>query len=187
MFFCCRFFASLETNIVTVVAISSDHRVSTYLQQPTTEFPTQHQHINTINQPDGDCNAASERRNHGARPVEDSDKKRGTAGNALIVVLKTTCWCSLCVLSAKDQEVEVLRPQVPPSAGVRLGVRQEEKLRRAAEKAEQARAKIEKRKKEWAKLWVESELPVHCWLHVLQQSLRTGVRSRMRGGRSSRN
>lgn len=38
------------------------------------------------------------------------------------------------------------------TAKIKLGDRQEERLRKAAEKAEQARAKIEKKKQEWAQM-----------------------------------
>lgn len=48
----------------------------------------------------------------------------------------------------------VLRSRVVRSAGVKLGDRQVERLQKAAEKAEQAQAKIEKRKEEWSQLWV---------------------------------
>lgn len=54
-----------------------------------------------------------------------------------------------CVYSAEE---EVVRPRVARPAGIKLGDRQIERLRKAAEKAEQARAKIERRKQEWAQL-----------------------------------
>lgn len=46
----------------------------------------------------------------------------------------------------------VLHARVAHSAGVKLGDRQLERLQKAAEKAEQAQAKIEKRKEEWSQL-----------------------------------
>lgn len=46
----------------------------------------------------------------------------------------------------------MLRPHVARPTVIKLGDRQIERLRKAAEKAEQARAKIEKRKQEWAQL-----------------------------------
>ncbi|KAA8584641.1 hypothetical protein FQN60_008426, partial [Etheostoma spectabile] len=49
----------------------------------------------------------------------------------------------------------MLRPLPARPAGIKLADRQVERLRKAAEKAEQARAKIEKRKKEWAQLYAE--------------------------------
>jgi len=55
----------------------------------------------------------------------------------------------LCVYSPEE---ELLRcPQARP-AGIMLTNQQVERLRKAAEKAEQAQAKIEKRKQDWARL-----------------------------------
>ncbi|XP_062841766.1 cilia- and flagella-associated protein 44 isoform X2 [Trichomycterus rosablanca] len=47
----------------------------------------------------------------------------------------------------------VLQPRLAHAKGGKLASRQAEKLRKAAEKAEKARAKIEKRKREWAELY----------------------------------
>ncbi|KAM9841110.1 cilia- and flagella-associated protein 44 [Aulostomus maculatus] len=55
----------------------------------------------------------------------------------------------------KHIEEEVLRPLVARPAGVKLADGQIERLRKAAEKAEQARAKIQKRKQEWDQLYAE--------------------------------
>ncbi|GLD56738.1 cilia- and flagella-associated protein 44-like protein, partial [Lates japonicus] len=119
---------SLEANMVTVVAIHTDHRLSTYrlptLAKPSAELRRQ----STSSRPDGDRDAAPERRKSRAEPAKDS-----------III----------------EEEEVLRPKVARPAGVKLGDRQMERLRKAAEKAEQARAKIEKRKQEWAQLYAE--------------------------------
>lgn len=46
----------------------------------------------------------------------------------------------------------VLHSRVSRSAGIKLGDRQVERLQKAAEKAEQAQAKIEKRREEWSQL-----------------------------------
>lgn len=54
---------------------------------------------------------------------------------------------SLC-----SPEEMALRPRVARPAGIKLGDRQVERLQKAAEKAEQAQAKIEKRKQEWSQL-----------------------------------
>lgn len=48
----------------------------------------------------------------------------------------------------------MLHPRVARPAGIKLADRQVERLQKAAEKAEQAQAKIEKRRQEWAQLWV---------------------------------
>lgn len=49
---------------------------------------------------------------------------------------------------------EVPKPPAACAGGIKLADRQIERLLKAAEKAEQARAKMEKRKREWAQLWV---------------------------------
>lgn len=65
-----------------------------------------------------------------------------------VIDLSATCVCSL--------EEEVLSHPLVRTKGIKLGDRQIERLRKAAEKAEQAQAKIEKRKQEWEQLWVTS-------------------------------
>ncbi|KAF1377233.1 hypothetical protein PFLUV_G00198560 [Perca fluviatilis] len=118
---------SLEANVVTVVAIRSDHRVSTY-RLPALARPSTGLRHHRPGWPDEDEAAAPEHRKSRAEPVKDSS-----------------------VL----EEEEVLRPPPARPAGIKLADRQVERLRKAAEKAEQARAKIEKRKKEWAQLYAE--------------------------------
>ncbi|XP_045922375.1 cilia- and flagella-associated protein 44 isoform X1 [Micropterus dolomieu] len=119
---------SLEANMVTVVAICTDHRVSTYRLPTLTEPLTQLKHQSRPGWPDRDGAAAPESRKTRAEPAKD---------------------CSTL------EEEEVLRPPVARPAGIKLADRQVERLRKAAEKAEQARAKIEKRKQEWAQLYAE--------------------------------
>lgn len=46
----------------------------------------------------------------------------------------------------------LLQRQIPKGAGGKLAARQAEKLHKAAEKAEKARARIEQRKREWDEL-----------------------------------
>ncbi|KAG7498622.1 cilia-and flagella-associated 44 [Solea senegalensis] len=123
------FWDSLEDNAVSVVGVHSDHSVSTYLLQTLTELQTPPDHVTTSTQPDADGDAAAERsRRRGGGAADDS---------------------------SHTAEEEALRPRAPRPAGIKLGDRQEEKLRKAAEKAEQARAKIEKRKQEWTQLYAE--------------------------------
>ncbi|XP_056259641.1 cilia- and flagella-associated protein 44 [Seriola aureovittata] len=117
---------SLEDKVVTVVAICTDHRVSTYRLPTLTKPSTQLRHQSKHSQLDRDT--APERRKSRAEPAKDS-------GNI--------------------EEEEVVRPKVARPAGIKLGDRQVERLRKAAEKAEQARAKIEKRKQEWDQLYAE--------------------------------
>ncbi|XP_044029955.1 cilia- and flagella-associated protein 44 [Siniperca chuatsi] len=119
---------SLEASVVTVVAICTDHRVSTYRLPALTEPPTLLRHQSRPGWPDRDGAAAPERRKSRAEPAKDS--------------------CKL-------EEEEMLCPPVARPAGIKLADRQVERLRKAAEKAEQARAKIEKRKQEWAQLYAE--------------------------------
>nr|XP_046230506.1 cilia- and flagella-associated protein 44 isoform X2 [Scatophagus argus] len=119
---------SLETNVVTVVAIYTDHKISTYRLPVLTEPLTQLRHQSRPSWSDGDAAATLERRKSKAEPAKDSSRL---------------------------EEVEVLRPPVARPAGIKLADRQVERLRKAAEKAEQARAKIEKRKQEWAQFYAE--------------------------------
>ncbi|XP_028274026.1 cilia- and flagella-associated protein 44 [Parambassis ranga] len=119
---------SLESPVVTVVAISTDHRVSTYHLPTRTELPTQLRRECTSSQSNGEKSAALEPRKSKAEPATDS---------------------------SKENEEEGLPVRVSSLAKIKLGDRQEERLRKAAKKAEQARAKIEKRKQEWAQIYAE--------------------------------
>ncbi|KAK5851669.1 hypothetical protein PBY51_023206 [Eleginops maclovinus] len=116
------------TDVVTVVAVCSDHRVSTYSLPALPEHSAQLRHQTRPGWTQGDGAAATER----GRPRVEPAKDGSTWG-----------------------EEEVLHPTVARSAGIKLGDRQVERLRKAAEKAEQARAKIEKRKQEWDQLYAE--------------------------------
>ncbi|TKS84134.1 Cilia- and flagella-associated protein 44 [Collichthys lucidus] len=115
---------SLESDVITVVAICTDHRVFTYRLPALTEPSAQHRHQT---KPD-DGAAAPEKKLPKPEPAKDSS-------------------------TLEDEEVP--RPLAACSAGIKLEYRQIERLRKAAEKAEQARAKIEKRKQEWAQLYAE--------------------------------
>ncbi|MEQ2248508.1 hypothetical protein ILYODFUR_019794, partial [Ilyodon furcidens] len=122
---------SLQADIITVVAIRSDHRVSTY-RLPAFRWASTPNKPQIINHRNGDGESGQERRKPRADPSKDNQQ-------------------------TEDQCLEevVLQPTVVPKARVKLGDRQEEKLRKAAEKAEQARAKIERRKQEWAQIYAE--------------------------------
>ncbi|XP_074546967.1 cilia- and flagella-associated protein 44 [Halichoeres trimaculatus] len=119
---------SLESTMITVVAIGSEHRVSTYRLPALTKTSTKLTHQSAAGQPDGDRTAMPGRRKSRAEPLKN--------GNKL-------------------EEEAMLRPPVARPAGIKLADRQVERLRKAAEKAEQALAKIEKRKQEWAQLYAE--------------------------------
>lgn len=64
-----------------------------------------------------------------------------------VAAFKMTVFTPLC-----SSEDIVLHPPVARPAGIKLADRQVERLQKAAEKAEQAQAKIEKRRQEWAQL-----------------------------------
>ncbi|XP_033981538.1 cilia- and flagella-associated protein 44 isoform X1 [Trematomus bernacchii] len=115
------------SKVVTVVAICSDHRISTYSLPTLPEHSAQLRHQTRPGWPEGDGAAAAEHGRPRVEPAKDSS-----------------------ILEEED-----LPPPVAGSEGVKLGDRQVERLRKAAEKAEQARAKIEKRKQEWAQLYAE--------------------------------
>ncbi|XP_033502384.2 cilia- and flagella-associated protein 44 isoform X1 [Epinephelus lanceolatus] len=119
---------SLEANVVTVVAICTDHRVSTYPLPALTKPSSQLTHQRRPSWPDGDGAAATERRKSRAEPVKDG---------------------------SKIEEEEVRPHPVARPSGIKLADRQVKRLQKEAEKAEQARARIEKRKQEWAQLYAE--------------------------------
>uniref|UniRef100_A0A673VPT0 Cilia- and flagella-associated protein 44 n=1 Tax=Salmo trutta TaxID=8032 RepID=A0A673VPT0_SALTR len=120
-----RFWDSLESDTVTVVAFQSDHRISTYRL------------------------LALSQRFHEL-------KQRGRVGGPGAVGQER--WRSKAE-AGKDADQEdmgeeaVMAPHVVRPGGSKLAGRQAEKLRKATEKAERARAKIEKRRKEWAELY----------------------------------
>ncbi|KAK9532789.1 hypothetical protein VZT92_010157 [Zoarces viviparus] len=111
---------SPEASMVTVVAIGTDHRVSTYHLPALVEPSSQPRH------PSPDISSTGlEPRKSRADPAKD---------------------CSLL-------ELEEVLP--PCKSEVKLTKRVVERLQKADEKAERARAKIEKRKQEWAQLYAE--------------------------------
>lgn len=136
--------------MVTVVAIHSEHRVSTYLVTVVTEASAQPRHQRTPSQSEENRGAAPERRKSQAEPAKNSSAIEGRKiwfSLCSFHFLKTCLTCHVCFAEEK-----VLPPPVAHPTGIKLGDRQIERLRKAAEKAEQARAKIEKRKQEWAQL-----------------------------------
>ncbi|XP_029941450.1 cilia- and flagella-associated protein 44 [Salarias fasciatus] len=119
---------SLEATVVTVVAIRSDHRVSTYRLASLAEPQSGGGPQSAASQPDGGRDAAADWKKSRAEPPRDS---------------------------SKAEERDILHPTLARPAKIKLGDRQEERLKKAAEKAELARMKIEKRKQEWAKIYAE--------------------------------
>ncbi|XP_041825763.1 cilia- and flagella-associated protein 44 isoform X2 [Melanotaenia boesemani] len=119
---------SLEINIITVVAIHSNHKISTYHLPPSAKSHTRVRPQSTARQSDGDKEAALESK----KTREESAKD-----------------------SYKTVEDEVLPSPVVRPRMVKLGYRQEERLQKVSKKADEARAKIERRKKEWAQIYAE--------------------------------
>ncbi|CAB1452581.1 unnamed protein product [Pleuronectes platessa] len=115
-----------EINVITLVAIRSDHRVSSYslLSKSSAQLGQQ----DTPSCPDRDQHVTSDRRKSRTELEKDSNDRA---------------------------EEEVLCPKVTRAAAVKLGDRQEERLKKAAVKAEQARAKLTIRKQEWVQLYAE--------------------------------
>lgn len=143
-------YRSQHSLMVTVVAICTNHRVSTYRLPTLKEPSTQPRHQSTPNRPDRDRDATLEHRKSRAEPAKDSSKIEGRNVFVCLFHLSKTCLTyDLCVCAPEE---EVLRAKVTRPAGIKLGDRQVERLKKATEKAEQARAKIEKRKQEWAQL-----------------------------------
>ncbi|KAM6902317.1 cilia- and flagella-associated protein 44 [Xenentodon cancila] len=118
---------SMEANLVTVVAIRTTHRISSYHLPVVDESLIQVKPESELNEPAGKGGTVERRKSR----VE--------------------------VLKDSPQIVEEDLPCAPVArgSGIKLGDRQEEKLRKAAEKAERARTKIERRKEEWAQIYAE--------------------------------
>ncbi|KPP67019.1 cilia- and flagella-associated protein 44-like [Scleropages formosus] len=122
-----RFRDSLESDTVTVVALQSQHKISTYrLLALACKF---HQ-LKQVGP-------------KGAKVLRKRWRSKTSTSKETSSAPATT--------ESLPQDV-VLQPRVQPPEGSRLAGRQAEKLSKAAEKAEQARAKIQKRKDEWAEL-----------------------------------
>ncbi|XP_029902729.1 cilia- and flagella-associated protein 44 [Myripristis murdjan] len=114
---------SLESDTVTVFAIRSGHRVSSYRLTVLTE------HFPQLKQQDKHRGYdASVHRESIAEPAEDT---------------------------SVIEEKEVLTPAATGPEGVKTASRQAERSFKPAEKAEQARARIEKRKREWAQFYAQ--------------------------------
>ncbi|XP_047426661.1 cilia- and flagella-associated protein 44-like [Mugil cephalus] len=118
-----------EADMITVVAIRTNDRISTYRPLALSKTLTQDRRQSSLSSPDGEKDAALQRRKSRVEPAKDS--------------------------SNIESEEDVPRPPMTRPARIRLGDRQEERLRKAAEKAVQARAKIEKKKQEWAQIYAE--------------------------------
>ncbi|KAK2818850.1 hypothetical protein Q5P01_024411 [Channa striata] len=117
---------SVETDVITVIAICSDHRVSTYRLPALTKTSAQLRHHSKPSQLEETEAAALQHRKARAEPAK-----------------------------SVIEEEQVLSTPVARPKGIKLGDRQIQRLRKAAEKAEQAQARIEKRKQEWAQLYAE--------------------------------
>ncbi|XP_017572667.1 cilia- and flagella-associated protein 44 isoform X3 [Pygocentrus nattereri] len=131
-----RFWNLLMCDIVTLTAIESDYKVSTYrLQVMSSKFQQMKEHDQTVQQP----STVEQERWHNKGEQKDP-------GNI-------TGWSESKSVQEGLAEPVVLQPRVPQAGGSKLAGRQAEKLRKAAEKAKRVRAKIEKRKKEWAELY----------------------------------
>ncbi|XP_054613707.1 cilia- and flagella-associated protein 44-like [Dunckerocampus dactyliophorus] len=120
------FNGSPESDVLTVFAIHTGHKVSTYNIPELSSVHIQQQCRST--ESSGKETAQGERRKSKDQPVKGS--------------------------SEIDEE-DVPHTLVTHSSGVKLADRQIERLQKAAEKAKQAQAKIEKRKQEWDKLYAE--------------------------------
>ncbi|KAM9820225.1 LOW QUALITY PROTEIN: cilia- and flagella-associated protein 44 [Neosynchiropus ocellatus] len=116
---------SLNANVVTVAAITSDLLVTTYSLPEPVDPPGSLQ-------PHG----RAEQRGVDAPAILPSEDRLSREASQL------------------GAEVPLQTPGLPPST-MKLADRQMERLRKAAEKAEQARAKIEKRRQEWEQLYSE--------------------------------
>ncbi|XP_029614593.1 cilia- and flagella-associated protein 44 isoform X1 [Salmo trutta] len=125
-----RFWDSLESDTVTVVAFQSDHRISTYRLLALSQRFHELKQRGRVGGPGA---VGQERWRSKAEAGKDG---------------------SNITADQEDMgEEAVMAPHVVRPGGSKLAGRQAEKLRKATEKAERARAKIEKRRKEWAELY----------------------------------
>ncbi|KAB5533238.1 hypothetical protein PHYPO_G00129510 [Pangasianodon hypophthalmus] len=121
-----RFMDSVVCDTVTVSAIRSDHKVSTYrLVALSNKFHQLKQQGRATQHSQEVCGPKEQKETH-ADVITAEEALPATA---------------------------VLQRRVPQGAGGKLAARQAEKLRKAAEKAEKARARIEQRKREWDELY----------------------------------
>ncbi|XP_077441867.1 cilia- and flagella-associated protein 44-like isoform X1 [Vanacampus margaritifer] len=120
------FNGSLESSIVTVFSIRTDHRVSTYRIPALSSGQAQQQ---------------SSYRETSSKEIAPDERRKSKDQTTKV--------------SHETDEEDVPHLLVSRSSGVKLADRQIERLRKAAEKAEQARAKIEKRNQEWDKFYTE--------------------------------
>ncbi|KAI1891221.1 hypothetical protein AGOR_G00141550 [Albula goreensis] len=130
-----RFWESLESDIVTVVACQSDHKISTYRLLPLSQRFLQLQRRQS---------ARSARPQQSTEPGKDNSISAEVQGNSLQKAGRET----EDELSS-DEEAE--REGKPDSS--RLAGHMAERLQKAAEKAERMKAKIQRRKQEWAELF----------------------------------
>ncbi|XP_030622994.1 cilia- and flagella-associated protein 44 [Chanos chanos] len=134
-----RFWDSLVTDTVTVVAFQTDHRISTYrllaLSDKLHQLKRRGSHW-------AETGPSDPERQQNRPPDQNKDNATGQRD-------------SVCVCTEEEDvpAQTVLQSHVGQPGGSKLVGRQAEKLRKAAEKAEKAKAKIEKRKKEWAELY----------------------------------
>ncbi|XP_064870118.1 cilia- and flagella-associated protein 44-like, partial [Oncorhynchus nerka] len=125
-----RFWDSLESDTVTVVAFQSDHRISTYRLLALSQ---RFHELKQRGRVGGPGTVGQERWRNKADAGKDSSN-----------------------ITADQEDLgeeAVMAPHVVRPGGSKLAGRQAEKLRKATEKAERARVKIEKRRKEWAELY----------------------------------
>ncbi|XP_036376519.1 cilia- and flagella-associated protein 44 [Megalops cyprinoides] len=133
-----RFWESLESDIITVVACQSEHRVSTYRL-----LPPSHRFLKL----QGQCQ--TQRAGQDPRPCRAGSGKGSATGEPDSAP------------SAGEREPGGQREEEQDDLGVlqgrgmrgRVAGHQGERQQKAAEKAEQVKAKIERRKQEWADLF----------------------------------
>ncbi|KAK2814871.1 hypothetical protein Q7C36_023137 [Tachysurus vachellii] len=131
-----RFVDSVVCELVTVCAIGSDRKVSTYMLEAPPKKPEQMKEQEQTVQHESP-----------ASPEEHDLKEQKDTHADVITVQKTE------VSEEALPSPAVVRRRVPPGAGGKLATRQAERLQKAFEKAEKARAKIEKRQREWDELY----------------------------------
>ncbi|KAK7895699.1 hypothetical protein WMY93_021024 [Mugilogobius chulae] len=145
---------------VTVVAIATDHRISTYCLPSETEVRSSSQNRSTVSNSTNTTGTTS------TTSTTNTTNSSTSTTNTTNTTISSTSSTSTDIrkgsnkpgkgaAAVTEEEVVLAAPFVPRPPAIKLSVRQEERLKKAAEKAEQARAKIQKRKDEWAQLYAE--------------------------------
>ncbi|XP_035267854.1 cilia- and flagella-associated protein 44 [Anguilla anguilla] len=128
-----RFWESLESDIITVVACQSEHKISTYRLLPLSQRFLQLQKLGQLGRP-RQCKKELSKENDMSSGGQDGSLDR----------------------AEKQRDDEIFsegESQKPVGVAEGMGAHVADRLQKAAEKAERMKAKIERRRQEWVELF----------------------------------